>query len=487
MSTESIFVIAGSLVLISIVVSTVSDRWGIPALVLFMGIGMLAGSDGLGDIYFDNVKIAQVVGIVALIYILFSGGLETHWNRIRPIIGPGLLLANIGVMLSASMVAAVAVWLFDLPPLVGLLLGAIISSTDAAAVFNVLRTRGVRLPEPVESLIELESGSNDPIAVFLTIGLTSFLTTSDHSVGALAIEFVMEMVLGVIIGGLGGFLITWLINRLPLQDGLYPVLTLTMTIMVYGAAVLVHGNGFLAVYVAGLVVGNRPIIHRRSLIRFHEGIAWLMQIAMFLTLGLLVFPSQLPPLIGSGMLLALFLMFVARPLSVIIALGFTRFNIRERLMIAWAGLRGAVPIVLATFPLIAGIPEANKLFHIIFFVVLASVTVQGMSIGWVADKLKLQSHEIQINSKPLDFIPEISPESTVYEVVVPDDARLAGRNIMELQLPRGALVVLIRRGRETIVPSGNTRVQANDTILMLADQQALEVINQRLNIAKQAG
>jgi len=481
MTIEFILLVASLLLVLSLIASTAFNKLGIPALVLFLVIGMLAGSDGPGGIAFDDAWIAQFVGVVALVYILFSGGLDTNWQHIRPVLGTGLLLANVGAVFSMLFVAGFVYLAFDFAPLTALLLGAIISSTDAAAVFSVMRTRGVNLKGNLEPLIELESGSNDPIAVFLTLGLTQLLLQPASSLYGLAFAFVLQMVVGALCGyGLGRGMV-WLVNRLPLrQEGLYSVFTLALILLVYGLTSLLQGNGFLAVYVAGIVMGNYNFIHKRSLLRFHEGIAWLMQIGMFLTLGLFVFPSRLLPVASMGIILSLFLLFVARPLSVFLALIFTKFSLAEKSMVAWAGLRGAVPIILATFPLLADVAGAEVIFHLIFFVVLTSVIVQGMSIGWMAQWLKVNAPEPLIYHHELEFVPDVTVNSKLVEIRISPQSAIIGKSVVQLELPRDALIVLVRRGVESLLPNGATVFEANDRLLFLTNPSVLPLIQTQL-------
>jgi len=391
-SLESILIYASLLLIVAVVASKESSSLGIPSLLFFIVIGALAGSEGPGDIAFWDPPLAQKIGTIALAFILFSGGLDTSWQSIRPVLVPGLGLSTIGVALTAAAVAAFASLVFDLTLLEGFLLGSIVSSTDAAAVFSVLRSKGVRLKERLQPLLEFESGSNDPMAVFLTIGFIQILLEPDKTLLALVPLFFQQMIIGALVGYLSGRLLPGVINRLHLEyDGLYPVLTTAAVLLTYGGAASLGGNGFLAVYLCGIVTGTREFIHKRSLSRFHDGIAWLVQIAMFLSLGLLVFPSQLIPVIGRGTLVAIFLMLVARPLSVLICLSPSRISVREKLLIAWVGLRGAVPIILATFPLVAGVEKAYLVFNLVFFIVVSSVLLQGPLIPYIARYLDLES------------------------------------------------------------------------------------------------
>ncbi|VCU53079.1 K(+)/H(+) antiporter NhaP [Thermus thermophilus] len=378
------------LLLLSILLNRVSERFGIPPLLLFLVLGMLAGSDGPGGIYFDDTRLAQGLGVMALAFILFAGGLDTVWSQIRPVFWPGLVLATLGVILTAWLVGIFASLVLGFPPPLGFLLGAIVSSTDAAAVFSVLRARGVRLRERLKALLELESGTNDPMAVLLTVGLTAFHLGAGQP-GDLVWIGVKQLGLGLALGYLLGRATAWAWNRFGFQyRGLRLLLSFALVLFTYGFTAVLGGSGFAAVYLAGLVVGSVSLKHKDELLLFHDGVAWIMQTVMFLVLGLLVFPSQLPGVVLQGTLVALFLMFVARPLAVALCLLPFRWSWREVLLVGWVGLRGAVPIVLATYPLLAGVPGANTLFNLVFFVVLLSVALQGPTLGLLAHWLGLE-------------------------------------------------------------------------------------------------
>lgn len=471
---EHLLVGAGLLVLLSIVASKVSGRIGLPALILFLLVGMLAGSEGLGGIEFDDPLLAQSLGIVALAFILFSGGLDTEWRAVRPVLGPGVALATVGVVSTAVVVGVAGMWVLGLPLLHGLLLGAIVSSTDAAAVFSVMRSRGLGLQDRLRRVLELESGSNDPMAVFLTIGLITLIVEPNATALGLVPMFVQQMLFGALLGLGIGWLAASAINRLDLAyDGLYPVFTLALVALAYGAATLVGGNGFLAVYVAGLVMGNRHFIHKRSIMRFHDGLAWLMQIAMFLTLGLLVFPSELLAIAPAGFALALVLIFVARPLSVFATLRFSRLTTRETALVSWVGLRGAVPIILATYPLVMGVPDAGPLFDVVFFIVVLSVLLQGPTIPWVARLLRVDEPQPAKMRYPLEFEQTADLDSNLVEAVVPPGSPVAGKMILDLPLPDAVLVVLVSRGGRFLVPRGATHLADGDRLLLLADEAGL--------------
>jgi cell volume regulation protein A len=471
---ETILVVVAALLIASVIASKASGRLGVPALLLFLLVGMLAGSEGPGGIPFDDPWIAQSIGVVALALILFSGGLDTDWGDVRPALWKGLSLSTLGVLLTAVLVGGFAMLVLDVTWLEGLLLGTVVSSTDAAAVFSVLRSKGINLRGQIAQTLELESGSNDPMAVFLTIALTGLLVNPDASIFGLLPMFVLQMVLGAVVGYGSGKSMIWIVNRSHLEyEGLYPALTLALMLFTYGATAALGGNGFLAVYLAGLVMGNSDFVHKRSLMRFHDGLAWLMQIAMFLALGLLVFPSRLVPVAGAGVLIALFLMLVARPISVFISLLWADMDLREKSMVAWVGLRGAVPIVLATFPMLAGLPRAQLLFDLVFFIVLTSVLLQGTSLPWVAHWLGVEAPTPSQYHYPLEYVPDISMNSHLVEVPIPSSSPILGRSIVEIGLPKGALIVLIHREGDSIVPNGGTVLQPEDRLLVLADGESI--------------
>jgi len=372
-----------------VLASRAANRFGVPALLIFLAIGMLTGSDGPGGIPFDQPEQAQNLGVVALIFIMFAGGLETDWRHTRPVLWPAVSLATVGVFLSTVLFAWVTHVIVSLDWKHSLLLGAMISSTDAAALFSVLKSQGIRLKGRLIPLLELESGTNDPMALFLTVGMVAMLTQPDFQVGHLLIDLPVEMGVGAALGyafGLGASRLVQM--RLP-SSGMLPVLSIATLLISYSSTSLAHGSGFLAVYVTGIVMGNVARAQRAELLGIHDGLAWLMQISMFLVLGLQVFPSELPPVMSLGLCCALFLCFIARPLSVFAALAFSGLSWREKLLVSWMGLRGAVPIILATYPLLARMPEADVYFNVVFFAVITSVMIQGPTIPWLARKLDL--------------------------------------------------------------------------------------------------
>jgi cell volume regulation protein A len=473
---EQAILVAAVLVILAIVGSKLSGRIGVPVVLLFLAIGMLAGDDGPGDIAFDDFELARGVGVIALVYILFAGGFDTRWSNIRPIATGGVLLATVGVVLTMVITGLASLWLFDLPWKEGMLVGAIVSSTDAAAVFSVLRQRGLRLRRRLGPLLELESGCNDPMAVFLTLGLLSLITEPGTGAPELLLRLVLQVAVGTLVGVLGGKAIVTLVNRLRLEyDGLYPVLMLGAVGVVFGAASLLGGSGFLAVYLAGLWIGNARLVHRTSLIQFHDALAWLMQIGMFLVLGLLVYPSELEDIAGRALALALVLVLVARPVATFVSLVRSHFDLRDRTFVAWAGLRGAVPIVLATFPEAEGLPDAQLFFNVVFFVVLVSVLVQGTTVGAAARLLGVEERE------PVADLPARSPTATVtsalHEIILGPGSVAVGRRLVDLGLPAHALVVLIARDDGDVIPQGSTVLRPGDRLVVLTDDDTLPTVH----------
>jgi len=391
-SIEFIISAAALLLILSIVLSKLVSSLAVPALLVFLAIGMLAGSEGLGGIYFDNAWVAQFTGVLALVLIIFAGGFHTEWKNIQPILKKGSILSTIGVFITALLVGVFTHYAFDVPLLTCLLLGAIVSSTDAAAVFSVLRSKNVNLKGDLAPLLEFESASNDPMAVLLTVGVIQVTVGADAASFSFVLFFIKQLAIGAAAGFFMGKIIVIIMKKLHLEyTGLYPPLAIALVLITYGATALLEGSGFLAVYIVGLIMARNEFPHKKNLMHFHNGLAWLMQIVMFVILGLLVFPSRLKGIIVPGLAISAFLMLVARPVSVFLPLAFSKIKVREKVLISWVGLRGSVPIVLATFPLMAGVPDADIIFNVVFFIVLTSVLIQGTSIPIVAKLLKLDA------------------------------------------------------------------------------------------------
>ena len=474
-SIEYILIGVTVLILLSIFASKLSDKFGVPSLLIFLIIGMLAGSDGPGGIHFDDPYLAQFLGIVALSFILFSGGVDTRWQDVRPVLRTGIFLSTIGVLTTALITGWLATVVLNFSFYEGLLLGAIISSTDAAAVFSVLRARRVSLRGRLKPLLELESGSNDPMAVMLTLSFIQLVLNPDKSAYSLIPLILWQIAAGGIMGYLLGKGAVTAINNLKLDyEGLYPVFTLALVPFSYGVTAALGGNGFLAVYIVGLVMGNSSFIHKKSLGRFHNGFAWLMQISMFLTLGLLVFPKQLVPVIVPGLLISAFLMFIARPISTFLSSLYSGFSFREKIMVSWVGLRGAAPIILATFPLLAGVPKADMIFNVIFFIVISSALLQGTTIPAFARRLSVDA---PLREKPPYTIEYESTEKAKFELIefrVHEHSSITGKQVVDMDFPEGVLIILINRGEEFFVPGGSTVVNAGDMLMMMVSKENID-------------
>jgi potassium/hydrogen antiporter len=475
LTADPLILLAAGLLLAGVLLSKTSSRLGLPSLLLFLGLGMLAGSEGLLGIEFEDFELAQRYGIIALAFILFSGGAGTAWRDIRRVLLPGVALASVAVLLSAVVLGAIAAAVLGLTLLEGMLLGAVIASTDAAAVFSVLRSRGVAIIPRLRHLLELESGSNDPAAVFLTVGMIGLIERSAAGHTQLIGSFFVQMGVGLLVGWLLALGAVKLINRLHLEyDGLYPVLTIAFVLITYEGTTWLGGSGFVAAYVAGLTVANSEFLHKRSLLRFHDAVAWLMQIAMFVLMGLLVFPSQLVPVAGYSILVAVALMLLARPVAVLLTLVPFRRPAREIAFVSWVGLRGATPIILATFPVVAGVSNAEIIFNVVFFVVIVSVLVQGTTIPLVARSLGLTTKLSAADRYSFDAVIRGDEGHGLREVRIVKGAPAAGRSIVSLGLPPGVLLVLLYRDGQVVVPQGGTTLEVGDRVLLVAEDAPYE-------------
>jgi potassium/hydrogen antiporter len=465
---DQLLLLAAALLLLGIASSKFSSRLGMPVLVLFIAVGMLAGSDGIGGIHFDNYVLAHGIGTLCLAMILFDGGLRTSRRSFRAVFGPAITLATAGVLLTSAFTGLAAAWLLELPVLHGLLIGAIVGSTDAAAVFAVLRGRGVNLKKRLAATLEVESGSNDPMAVFLTIGILEVLL-GGMTVGPAMLRFLLvQVIVGIGAGLLVGRAIVYTINRVTLDaSGLYPILTAAGGLLAYGLAATLGGSGFLAVYLAGLVVGNQRLIFQRGILLFHDGAAWLSQIAMFVLLGLLVFPRQLLDVAQDGLVVAAVLIFVARPLAVGILLPWFGYTLREIIFVSWVGLKGAVPIVLATYPLMFGLDGAGLLFHVVFFTVLVSAVLQGWTMPPLARWLRLQTEPRPQPPISLEITSLRDVDGDIVEYTVAADSLAAGRHVRDLRFPDGAVVAMLVREGEIIPPRGSTPVRTGDHVFVV--------------------
>jgi cell volume regulation protein A len=465
------------LILISVTISKLSENLGLPSLVLFLAIGMLAGSDGPGEIYFDNFFVAQYVGIIALVFILFSGGIETRWNDVKPVMWSGIALSTVGVFITTAVMGLFIHYVFGIGLREGLLIGAVVSSTDAAAVFSVLRAKGTSLKGKLKQILEFESGSNDPAAIILTVILIEIISMNEFSIGITIVFLFMQIVIGGLIGYFAGRLMVFALNKFRFSyPSLYPVFAIAACIFIYAITASLKGSGILAVYISALVLGNSEFIQKKSLIRFFDGLALLGQIVVFLTLGLLVYPTQLYNVVGVGLIMSACLIFLARPAAVFISLIFSNFKFNEKVFISWVGLRGAVPVILATFPITAGLEIGPYIFNLVFFITITSVLIQGSSIPFVAKLLGVSGKKPEVSRIPIEMIEDVRTNNDLLDLIIPENARVVGKSLAELNLPSESLVTVIYRDNDYVVPSGSTTLEAGDTILVLVNKNNINVV-----------
>lgn len=465
------------LIFISILISKTGYRFGIPTLLLFLLVGMLFGSDGLG-LQFNSAEDAQFIGMIALSIILFTGGMDTKYSDIRPVLKQGILLSTVGVLFTTLLTGLFIFYIsgwddtnIELSLMASLLLAATMSSTDSASVFNLLRSQKMNLKENLRPMLELESGSNDPMAYMLTIVLIQVLSSGDAlSTGLLLRDLLVQFLIGGAVGYSMGRLMSWLINKIGLSNSsLYSILLLSMVFMTFIATDLLKGNGYLAVYISGIVTGNAKLVHRKEINTFMDGLTWLFQIIMFITLGLLVNPHELLDTAAVALLIGGFMIVVARPVSVFACLlPFRNFSVRARLFVSWVGLRGAVPIIFATYPVIANVADSHRLFNIVFFITLLSLIVQGMTISSVARWLKL---DLPLRKEGNEFGVELPEEidSQLHDITLTEAMLRNGNRLADMDIPRGSLVMLVKRGNEFLIPNGQMHLQAGDKLLFITE------------------
>ena len=477
-TAENILLVGSILLFVSIIVGKTGYRFGVPALLLFLVVGMLFGSDGLG-LQFHNAKEAQFIGMVALSIILFSGGMDTKYTEIKPILVPGIVLSTAGVLLTALFTGLFIWWLsgmswtnIQLPLITSLLLASTMSSTDSASVYAILRSQKMKLKHNLRPMLELESGSNDPMAYMLTIVLIQFIQSSGMGVGNILGSFIIQFIVGAVAGYLLGKLAILMLNKLNIDNqSLYPILLLAFVFFTFSITDLLKGNGYLAVYIAGMMVGNNKIMYRKEIYTFMDGLTWLFQIIMFLCLGLLVNPHEMLEVSVVALLIGIFMIVIGRPLSVFLCLlpfG-KKITMKSRLFISWVGLRGAVPIIFATYPVVANVPGAHSIFNIVFFITIVSLIVQGTTVSWVARILGLST---PLEKTGNDFGVELPEEidSDLRDVTVTEEILKKGETLKDMNLPKGTLVMIVKRGDEYLIPNGTIKLHVGDKLLLISEK-----------------
>lgn len=478
-TAENILLIGSVLIFSSIIISKTGYRFGIPTLLLFLLVGMIFGSDGLG-LQFNSAEDAQFIGMIALSIILFSGGMDTKFQDIKPVLKPGIVLSTVGVLLTTVLTGVFIYFLsglthtnIELTMMASLLLAATMSSTDSASVFSLLRSQRMNLKENLRPMLELESGSNDPMAYMLTIVLIQIISSgSELSLAVVGRDLLVQFLIGGSVGYAFGRFAVWLVNRINLSNSsLYPILLLSIVFATFTITDLLKGNGYLAVYIAGVIVGNVRLVYRKEINTFMNGLTWLFQIIMFLSLGLLVNPHEMLDIAAVALLIGLFMIVIARPVSVFACLlPFRNISNKARLFVSWVGLRGAVPIIFATYPVIAGIDGSQQLFNIVFFITLLSLVVQGMSISSFARWLHLDlPEEKEGNEFGVELPDEI--DTKLEDMTLTTEMLAGGNRLKDMNIPKGSLVMLVKRGNEFIIPNGQVELHAGDKLLFISENK----------------
>lgn len=473
----NILLIGSILLFVSVIVGKTGYKFGVPALLLFLIVGMIFGSDGLG-LQFHNADEAQFIGMVALSIILFSGGMDTKYSDIRPILSPGIVLSTAGVLLTALFTGVFIWWIsgmhwsnISFPIITSLLLAATMSSTDSASVFAILRSQNINLKHNLRPMLELESGSNDPMAYMLTVVLIQLVQASGMNCGEIALSFAIQFIVGGAIGYVSGRAAVFMLNKLNIDNqALYPILLLAFVFFTFSITDLIHGNGYLAVYIAGMLVGNSKIKYRKEIVTFMDGLTWLFQIIMFLCLGLLVNPHEMFEIAIVASLIGIFMIFIGRPLSVLLCLmPFRNLTTKSRLFVSWVGLRGAVPIIFATYPVVAGIDGADAIFNIVFFITILSLVIQGTTVSFIANKLGLS---VPVEKKGNEFGVELPEEinTNLSDMVITEKDIAGGDTLKEMSLPKGTLVMIVKRDEEFLIPNGTLKLHVGDRLLLISEK-----------------
>lgn len=473
----NILLIGSILLFVSVIVGKTGYKFGVPALLLFLIVGMIFGSDGLG-LQFHNADEAQFIGMVALSIILFSGGMDTKYSDIRPILSPGIVLSTAGVLLTALFTGVFIWWIsgmhwsnISFPIITSLLLAATMSSTDSASVFAILRSQNINLKHNLRPMLELESGSNDPMAYMLTVVLIQLVQASGMNCGEIALSFAIQFIVGGAIGYVSGRAAVFMLNKLNIDNqALYPILLLAFVFFTFSITDLIHGNGYLAVYIAGMLVGNSKIKYRKEIVTFMDGLTWLFQIIMFLCLGLLVNPHEMFEIAIVASLIGIFMIFIGRPLSVLLCLmPFRNLTTKSRLFVSWVGLRGAVPIIFATYPVVAGIDGADAIFNIVFFITILSLVIQGTTVSFIANKLGLS---VPAEKKGNEFGVELPEEinTNLSDMVITEKDIAGGDTLKEMSLPKGTLVMIVKRDEEFLIPNGTLKLHVGDRLLLISEK-----------------
>ncbi len=473
----NILLIGSILLFVSVIVGKTGYKFGVPALLLFLIVGMIFGSDGLG-LQFHNADEAQFIGMVALSIILFSGGMDTKYSDIRPILSPGIVLSTAGVLLTALFTGVFIWWIsgmhwsnISFPIITSLLLAATMSSTDSASVFAILRSQNINLKHNLRPMLELESGSNDPMAYMLTVVLIQLVQASGMNCGEIALSFAIQFIVGGAIGYVSGRAAVFMLNKLNIDNqALYPILLLAFVFFTFSITDLIHGNGYLAVYIAGMLVGNSKIKYRKEIVTFMDDLTWLFQIIMFLCLGLLVNPHEMFEIAIVASLIGIFMIFIGRPLSVLLCLmPFRNLTTKSRLFVSWVGLRGAVPIIFATYPVVAGIDGADAIFNIVFFITILSLVIQGTTVSFIANKLGLS---VPVEKKGNEFGVELPEEinTNLSDMVITEKDIAGGDTLKEMSLPKGTLVMIVKRDEEFLIPNGTLKLHVGDRLLLISEK-----------------